>query len=256
VEKKITPVDHLTGLPLPIYPYSDYSEYSHSVRYPGYDPFKTIWHHHFHPEADLPSNKKGALFLRHSRVQLVPAWLHDDYHDIYEGPPIPKNIYSRYLMGIFAVAGYMPKNAIDVPNSRFEDEIIPLNFHEYKGMQQPGMLKGEYIRDNGRLKWASRFMMSVVLKQDIKAINELTLEEFLITPDKDRRIKLAAHIIDKLVDQSTLPINDKYQRARHNKRIINRGLVTPRDVVLSVTRPLIPENIIKLDHKILKDLAA
>ncbi|MEI6237446.1 MAG: hypothetical protein WCP03_02490 [Candidatus Saccharibacteria bacterium] len=264
MEKRITPVDNLTGMPLPIYPFSN----EHDLGVELYDGPKTSedlgglteninnWHHAFHPEYEMKSNKAGALFLRHSRVQRVPVWLHDDYHYIYQGPEISDDIEKRFLMGVFAVAGYMPKVAIDVPNSLEEDKIVPLTFSEYKEMIQPDMLKGQFAEKKVRLRQASKFMMKIILKQDVKAVKVSDCKEFLITSDREKRLKMAHLIIEQLADQSTEPINDKYEKARKKKRVKYRGLVTPRDVVLTVTDPFILENLKKLEDKVLEEMAA
>lgn len=271
--KLTTPVDNLTGMPLTIYPFGEINEHGWPLfsRLEDFEDCELIdepddievstdddenWHHAFHPKDQLRSNKKGALFLRHSRIQHVPVGLHKNYHHLYEGPPISENIQKRFLMGVFAVAGYMPKVALDVSKPDVPGEIIQLTFNEYKRMIQPDMLRGQFAEKKSKLRQASQFMMGVILKQDIRTINELALEEFLLSPDRDRRLELASFIIDQLVDKSTEPIRDKYQKARKKKRVINRSLSTPRDVVLNVTRPFIPENITKLERKLSEDLAA
>jgi hypothetical protein len=222
------------------------------------DEYTLSRHHPFHPEDELKSNKAGALFLRHSRVQMVPAWLHNAYHDAYVGPKLPKTVKQRFLMGVFAVAGYMPKSAIDIPASidAGEDKIRHLKFSEYKKMIKPDVLKGDYIKDSDNLRRASKFMMEFIMKQEISSINELTLEEFLLSEDRQRKKELARLIFAHIADVSTEPIKDEYSWARKKKRIIARDLDTPREAVLRVTHPFIPENIDKLHYKVLEEMAA
>jgi len=261
MEKRITPVDNLTGMPLPIYPFSNEHEYGAEL-YNGSEDLSDLTeiskncHHAFHPEDDLKTNKNGSLFLRHSRVQRVPVWLHDGYHSIYQGPEITDDIEKRFLMGVFAVAGYMPKVAIDIPNSLEEDKIIPLTFSKYKEMIQPDMLKGQFDEKKVRLRHASKFMMKIILSQDVQAVNVSDCKEFLTTNDRQKRLKIAHLIVEQLADQSTEQISEKYQKARKKKRVKYRGLVTPRDVVLTVTNPFIPENLKKLEDKVLKEMVA
>lgn len=256
VEKRQTPIDSVAGMPLPIYPFSDPNKYAPmACEEDGPVLYETNWHHAFFPDDDLTANITGGPFLKQSRVQNVPVWLHDDYHSIFSGPEIPKTVKQRFLLGVFAVAGYMPKYAIDVPNSSDEDSLIRLKYSEYKRMLKPDMLKGDFVQRSVNLRRASKFMLNYIFKQDISSLDKLTAEEFLICDNKQRQLELASFIIDRLVDESTDPIKDKYHRIYRKHLIPNRQLGSPREAVLRVTNPYIPENIDKLYDAVLKAAA-
>jgi hypothetical protein len=62
--KWLSPVDELTGLPLPILTNFE-PKYSSQ-------PTWEDWHHHFHPKLDnILDCEVGGRFLRHSRIQLA-----------------------------------------------------------------------------------------------------------------------------------------------------------------------------------------
>ena len=77
-----TPLDELTGLPLPIV----ISEAKH-----GSSNAKPDFHHHFHPERDLTNADDAMLALRKSRGQNLPRWIHEHHHKYFAGPEFPES---------------------------------------------------------------------------------------------------------------------------------------------------------------------
>lgn len=256
-DKRVAPVDFLTELPLPLYPFSD----------PPIDEDRldVNWHHHFHPRAKLLEMDKGkdtghcSMFLRHSRVQLLPRWIHDEYHAIYSGPPINRDLREHFLLGVFSVAGYMPRAAIDVTESKDSNVTVRLNDEEYKKLTSPEALKGEIVNRRARLMRAGKFMMDVIMSQVDEGVQVMeygTIEEFLTTPKKDRRIQLGSEILETLIKISTEPIEDKYRSAYKQHRLINEELDNPRMVVKTVTEPFVNNNLGKLKKEVSKAIAA
>ena len=110
----ITPVDSLTGVPLPILP---------REILPIDNPEVANMHHAWHPSSDPRLLTTAGLALRHSRVQLVRATDHNmgdknrgklTYHDFYEGPPLPEDETEIFRMCVLSCAGYLPDKAIDL----------------------------------------------------------------------------------------------------------------------------------------------
>lgn len=135
--RRETPADEISGLPLPIWPNSEISS------------GQTGWdqHHHFHPKNDellkndSGNSNPGGSFLRHSRLQFVPRNLHNVYHKIYKGPELNVDEQERYLKGILSLAGYLPKQAIDVTKSAKKDFIKNIDDYTYKQMIGPNYLR-------------------------------------------------------------------------------------------------------------------
>jgi hypothetical protein len=255
--KRVAQVDFLTELPLPPYPFSDPPITE--------DRLGLNWHHHFHPRAKLLEMDRskdvehGGVFLRHSRVQLLPCWIHDEYHAIYSGPPIEQDLKKRFLLGVFAVAGYMPRTAIDVTQSRDSNATVRLSDEEYRKITAPQVLKGEIVGRRTRLMRAGKFMMDVMMSQvdeGVQAIDYLTIEEFLTTKDKNTRIQLGSKILETLIEISTEPIESKYRSAYKQHRLINEELDSPKLVVVAATEPFVDNHLGRLKKQVSKAVAA
>lgn len=109
-----TPLDELTGLPLPLLP-SDKPLPLRSEL--------TNWHHHFHPSTHpVIKQTLGGRALRNSRIQLVEATQHNysqnAYHRFYSGPDIPEDSATQFGMCVMAAAGYVPERAIDTASGQ------------------------------------------------------------------------------------------------------------------------------------------
>lgn len=157
-----TPIDELSGLPLPIAP--------HDVL-PTNNPDIANWHHHWHPSTDTRLLTPGGLAIRHSRVQLVEANHHNmgdrhrgklTYHDYYVGPPLPINENDEFAKCVLACAGYIPYEAIDLSSGepkrvtmtqrqmdilRMPGEFVAPNFVQRKIMAQRSRVQYRKMKD-------------------------------------------------------------------------------------------------------------
>jgi hypothetical protein len=231
--KRYTPVDVLTGLPLPIWPLNELPPKTELPTYPNP-------HHHFHPrKSKLIRKPDEANFLRNSRKQIVPRWIHNKYHEIYSGPRIDKDEHKRLMLGIFAVAGYLPKYAIDAPATvdLGEDVIRPIDDELYKQMTDKSHLYSEATRSKERRDRVCDFMMRVVLKQDFNEVDQLVIEQFLDTKEEDTRLEMGRLILDKLINQSTEPIEPIYRYLYRKNMIAKRNFRQASGIIRQVTCP-------------------
>ncbi|MEI6237445.1 MAG: hypothetical protein WCP03_02485 [Candidatus Saccharibacteria bacterium] len=251
-EKRFTPVDELTGLPLPILPTN---ELPNGVELPVYlNP-----HHHFHPKkAKLIRNPEEGGFLRNSRIQILPRWIHNQYHDIYRGPKIDKDEQKRLLLGIFAVVGYLPKYAIDAPESakRDEDVIVEIEDDLYRQMIDKTLLKSEATKSKERRDRVCAYMMRVVLDQDVNIIDQLVIEQFLDTKNDNTRLEIGRLIINNLIEQSTEPIEPIYKQVYRKNMVRKRNIRQASGVIREVTCPQHQRYISDLETKVRQSVAA
>ncbi len=226
-----TPVDENTGLPLPIYPASD----DLGVRSKK---LGCNWHHLFNPRNDeILASTDGGAFLRDSRLQLTPKWLHERYHQIYTGPPIPEVGRDQLLLGVLAVAGYLPELAIDVTRSEDRDSKVVLDEALYRQMTGPRSQRHDIGKQINAQRFAriGRFMMAEVLNQNIEEIDQSILDQFLETKDQELRLRLGRTIIDALIEQVTEPIEPIYAKAYRQNKLATTHIRRPSGIIKVVT---------------------
>lgn len=105
-----TPVDEITGLPLPLILPDNFK--------PSGDSQLENWHHHFHPWTAPELRSVGGRALRSVRVQLVPASIHNlgdnTYHALFKGPELPLTEDRQFFISVLACAGYVSRFGIDM----------------------------------------------------------------------------------------------------------------------------------------------
>lgn len=144
----ITPVDELTGIPLPILPQE---VLNHSSPH-------TNWHHPWHANSAPELQGLGGRALRHSRVQLVRATDHNykdktgrpNYHNFYIGPELPTDTRKQFELCVLSAAGYMPDMAIDLRSG--EPVVVPMSDVELTLLRTPAKTKPITTADKIRLR--------------------------------------------------------------------------------------------------------
>lgn len=252
----ITPLDHETGIPLPILPLGPLVIESR----------KTNWHHPWHAASAPELQTVGGQALRHSRVQLVRGVDHNQgdkdrgkltYHDFYIGPPLPDNEQEQFRLCVLSAAGYVPDSAIDLHGD--EPRVQRMNHEQLAWLRKPaaprkiryqdetrlerriklGLNSGALSGDPDRLYQAARhelaeryrrqaafglhhlayqyqpmrdFFRLMVLKQDLSDIrqSELKVEEFLLTRDNERKMRLGRWLLGQATRRSTDGIQQNY----------------------------------------------
>lgn len=198
---RLTPMDRLAGLPLPIVP--------------AENPVAADWHHHFHPKkSPLLKGDLGAQAVRAVRLQRTDGNDHDEYHRIYAGPPLPETDEERFATIIMAVAGYVPEHGISVRNRK--PKVVKMKEEQRRHLQTSGDIKvgcQDLIRG---------FLRQYVMSQPIEGISlsDLAIEEFITTENQDRRLLIGHNILAQITDLATESVDETYWRANRQNLLL------------------------------------
>jgi hypothetical protein len=210
----VTPIDKNSGLPLPIAP----TECSLPIS----DGMVANWHHHFHPSThetlqypDLEDKLRvlGGRALRHCRMQLVAVQDHNyglqSYHNYFKGPPLPTEPKEQFEQVVFACSGYIPDQAIDIRSGEFK--VINLNRNQKNVLHQT-----KYTKDYRNFRYGYEpirdYFKEYAFSQDISSLDELAIEEFLLTQDVNRRKFLGHLLLAKVIEIATDSVDEKYKK--------------------------------------------
>jgi hypothetical protein len=218
-----SPVDELTGMPLPIAPTEDLTSLSSN---------QINEHHHFFPRlSPALRNSLGGRALRVSRIQRVASTQHNfgenPYHKFFqEGPHIPTDAATQLGMCVLACAGYIPPQTVDTSSGEpivrslkeweYHRLVRPSKFLEpqpfqvkrFRDRRFPGMplfdAKLELI--NSRKRQADltyqnllygfdpmkQFMLNRVISQDYSDVRPAIIRDFLERDDAEAGLCLMA----------------------------------------------------------------
>jgi hypothetical protein len=199
------PTDALTGLTLYIAPNCEWL--------PLDEPDKADVHHGNHPCRDPRLKTLAGLALRNNQLQLTERTLHNEgpkrYHRWYKQSVITEDESDIFAQVVFANAGVIPEEVIDLSG----DE--PLRRYatreEYDFLRTPSddnpfgyryiFTRYEPIRD---------FMRAHAVKQNLSHISNTRIDEFLHTPDRDRRIKLGQFFLMNAAAVASDRVRERY----------------------------------------------
>lgn len=226
----VTPVDALTGMPLPIIAKPEDLNLK--------EPENKNWHHHFHPAKHPLLQGVGGIALRSCRMQYVPIELHNfgknTYHDYFEGPPLPENDSDQFALTVLACAGYIPREGINI--SKTGPRVYELNDEQLADLK--ALSNNDYINFTYHNEFIREFFKQYALARDWSYLRESTIEEFLTSRDLERRRYLGHFILAKAIEMATDDIQQNYltafkegllhPQAPHNPRDIVKKKITPR----------------------------
>lgn len=242
---EITPVDELTRLPLPVLMSgTDFS-------------FKEAnYHHHFHPSSSselgydergkkLPTQHPeylGGRALRYSRGQHVPKWLHNRYHDIFYGPPLPQNIEAKFTTVVLACAGVVPREAIDLyAPGDYRQVTLDNRQHDFirRRIYYEGAASRRELNDRkGRI---GKFLAEYALNHSLKMIIEedevkKKVDEFLLPKSEAARRAAGRFLLEHAIDASVAELIPLHQEA------IKEGMIRkPRKKLGEIVLKYFPE---------------
>lgn len=227
---EFTPLDELTGLPLPIY----------TRRY-DYFQHERNFHHHFHPSnsRELQGYYEGKP-VRYSRGQEIQKYLHDRYHDIFAGPQLPETRKDKFTMTVLALSGVVPRQAIDL-YQHGEYRIVDLSRGEHAFISKPTRMHMESDRNNktGEQKRqkdkqrerVGRFFADYVVEQALEeVITTDVIERFLHTPNEKEKQNLGRLMLDNAVDASVAELVTVHDEARRAGMVAS-GALAVKEVV-------------------------
>src|SRR3990167_3469932 len=237
-----TPTDKLTGLPLPIF-VTRRKFYSHSVNY----------HHHFHPkrssalgvfeevehldedqyqhpqtqEMYIDPLKLEGKAVRFSRGQLVPVFLHDRYHDIFYGPPLPQDRKSKFTVTVLACAGVMPRKAIDLSiPEEYSEKGLNDDQHRFIASSKRMYFEHAMAPKEGdaevKRDWIGKFFAAYAVEQSLRLPTEM-FEEFLHTKKEQKRRKLGREILNEAIGLSVAELVPIREKARHEGMVHSKA---------------------------------
>lgn len=199
--ERITPIDELTSLPLPITP--------PRKKVPNHNPNVADWHHQFHPRDDPRLKTVGGLALRNSRLQLVFKTFHNEgphrYHRFFNGPPIPEDEATQFGMCVLSCAGYIPEDGI---NLRGDEPVIRRLTDEQRAiLQEPNLDKNQDF-DYHHFRYGydpiRDFFIKYTLDQDLTAVvPESAIDEFLYSRDNEKRKRKGSDILELATSAAT-----------------------------------------------------
>lgn len=199
-----TPVCEATGLPLPILP----TEPDEQARFLFED-----YHHHFHPRRDPQLMGADGLAVRFSRGQLVQRFLHDRYHAIFTGPPLPESQDEKFRLAVLACSGMVPRQAIDLSKPG-QFQIVDLSHEQFERIAAPRSIYVEKAHSNNGKAYdrkrhtIGKFFAAHALSQGVQdTLSSSVIGEFL--DDKtaaERKKELGNFILTQALRLSIEPI--------------------------------------------------
>jgi hypothetical protein len=227
---EVTPSDELTGLPLSIY-----------TRRPDFFNHPRNFHHHFHPSnsPDLQGYYDGKA-VRYSRGQDIQMYLHDRYHDIFHGPPLPETRRDKFVATVLSLSGVVPREAIDLYTPG-EAQIVGLTKGEHRFISGSKRMHLELDRRSTKKskqhERIGRFFADYIVEQALEdVISYETIDKFLHGKDEKERRQLGRTLLETAVDSSVAELVPIHEQARKEGMVV-MGAVAVKQVVESYFSP-------------------
>ena len=208
-----TPVDPLTGIPLPLvfglgWPAPVCSqELVHQQR------ARDI-HHAFHDRARVSKigRTAGSRALLNCRTQLVDFEVHHDmYHGTYSGPPLPSKPEDIFKTVVFAAARCIPEKAIGFDVDGNADEGVSLS------PEERGLLLSSISVDPESKKGIGKFLLDFVIRHG-SSITDWRIDLFFdCNADSARRLEVFNDLVELASYEATEPIRPAYIEAQQSR---------------------------------------
>lgn len=197
----VTPVDELTGLPLPLAPPDCLLPLNRSD--------EANWHHHAHPRRSPLLQGIAGLAVRNARLQLADLRDHTAYHGVYSGPPLPVTPEEQFCYTVMATAGYVPGHAIDFHGRK--PQIVPIDHNSRNRLWESGELKVASVES------VRKFLKAYILELDTSHLYTHVIDEFLHTSDRERKEYLGYLLLAKVIERASEPLRQPYRIAHTAK---------------------------------------
>lgn len=206
---KFTPTDELTYVPYPIVTTRPLPAIGRSVDANGV--VVADWNHAFHPRERLTTGGKTELGLRNSRTEWVHRDDHNAYHREFVGPDLA-SCPDLLAPMIFSAASFIPDRGLHYDGAK-RAEVVPLST-EYR----------EYLWTSGRIRVPNvasvrDALVERALENDFGGIKEATIDEFLSTADRSRRLELGSTLLSLALHETTAPLRDAYRLSYRNHQL-------------------------------------
>lgn len=219
-----TPTDEQTGLPLPLLLPEPAELAAANVNY----------HHHFFPARDLRLYYGvGGRTLRYSRGQTLPTWMHDRFHQCFEGPPLPQRdeIGEQFRLSVLACANVVGPYALDMSQDDVTEPVLLTPAQQAYISQSRHMhiesafhpTRARRIHDH-----IGRFFALYALQQELGHVRPALIEEFLETPVAERKLEIGNLLLREAVQAAVDPVSRIEQRLQSDGYVMRHR---PRSVV-------------------------
>lgn len=238
--KALAPVDHLTGMPLPVLPPKGKPNLRSRNNNPDYN-----WHHHYHPSNDQLLTSAAGLAVRHLRLQYLPVQSHHNkYHHLFSRPEkLPRNTTDRLGHIILACAGYIPTHAIDVLADDPSQPVILSNRMRHR-LQTSGEIE---VRGHSNI---STFIRDVLVKQDFSNVDQSKIDEFLDGKTPLERKQFLGHWLLAIASEVAVePVKPVYRQALEEGLILAPAKKLPNIVKAQINGQKTSKKAIKALHR-------
>ncbi|MEO6513222.1 MAG: hypothetical protein ABIR37_00925 [Candidatus Saccharimonadales bacterium] len=203
-----TPVDILTGVPLPLMPVEGL---------PPVPQDKQInrervadWHHPFHPRSQFLHAGAGMTALRNSRVQWAYYEHHHDefpgYHSIYRGPDLPETEYEQFRTVVFATAGYIPRKGLAFTESG--ERQVELTEEQRAWLWKSGQIKIDKpipVRD---------FLIDYTMSRNFVDTTGSIVDELVNSTNSTHKEQLCNRLLRIAAYEAAAELNTSYSHAK------------------------------------------
>ncbi len=242
---EITPIDPVTNLlPLPVL-----------ARSADFFKNKVNSHHPFHPRRSwqlsgdvspsapfeqLGIKEAAGLAVRYSRTQSLPIFLHDRYHKIFYGPPLPEDIKSQFTTVVLACAGVVPRQAIDLSSSG-EVKIVSFSKNDYEKTRHKINFEAASKKQYSKRPQISNFLVNYMLEIQREDMLSQTRVESLVASvmrprnDEERR-RAAREILAIAIEPSIEELIPAHEDAKQ-ERMVNHPRKNLGEIVLRFISP-------------------
>lgn len=201
-EQLITPLDELTGVPLPILPVDPVHGVSRDVW--------TDYHHTFFHRADPTFKGDAGRALRLSRGQEIPRWLHTRYHQIFQPPAWPQSREEKFRLCVLGAANMVGPLAIDLTQDD-PSVPVPMTPQQYATVTNPQSMHHEYathpLRARRRRDDIGRFFAAYILDTTVvDSVDDALIAEFLDTKVHARKVELGNLMLRNAIMASVEPL--------------------------------------------------
>lgn len=195
-----TPIDQSTGIPLPLVPIQN----SFDPRSP-----EVNWHHHFHPRRSplLSHELPGGVALRTARLQRAfKHGNHKEYHQFFQGPPLPESVEDRFRTIVLAHAGYIPSHAI-LMRKHSMPKVVKMSEKQRDQLWHEGHIR------SGSPGEVRNFLGAYILGQDLSDVSEGIIDEFVTTDSRQRKRFLGNWLLAQAIERASAPLAPTYREA-------------------------------------------
>ena len=193
----------------------------------------------------------GGMAVRMSRGQLMPIDVHTEFHRQYGGPLLPNTNFDKFVTAVRGCAGVVPRWGLDVTApARRQRVAIDIEHMTTQGALR--LVRPEYHHywhhKAERRAILGEYFVRYALLQDFTGASVRVVDEFLHSPDANRRLVLGNLLITQALDASVQPIMPSYAYQRQHK-MVRAGAPAP---LAAVKKHLVPHQLLKY-HGYLKD---